>query len=150
MKKRKPAGPEPGEESRSRQDAAADVNVVRWAEREPSRSCATGPPLMGPEALGPEALGPEALGPEALGPEAMRAPEAMGPEAMGPEAVTPGSAHNQAHNQTGNHTLNHKVKRRGRLDRAVLAMLGKGLEDCFDEVRKQEVPERFKLLLRQF
>ncbi|HEY2229589.1 MAG TPA: hypothetical protein VGI22_18010 [Xanthobacteraceae bacterium] len=135
MKKRKPAGPEPGEESRSRQDAAADVNVVRWAEREPSRSCATGPPLMGPEALGPEALGPEA----------MRAPEAMGPE-----AVTPGSAHNQAHNQTGNHTLNHKVKRRGRLDRAVLAMLGKGLEDCFDEVRKQEVPERFKLLLRQF
>jgi hypothetical protein len=140
MKKRKPAGPEPGEESRSRQDAAADVNVVRWAEREPSRSCATGPPLMGPEALGPEALGPEALGPEA-----MRAPEAMGPE-----AVTPGSAHNQAHNQTGNHTLNHKVKRRGRLDRAVLAMLGKGLEDCFDEVRKQEVPERFKLLLRQF
>jgi hypothetical protein len=42
------------------------------------------------------------------------------------------------------------VKRRGRLDRAVLAMLGKGLEDCFDEVRKQEVPERFKLLLRQF
>jgi hypothetical protein len=135
MKKRKPAGPEPGEESRSRQDAAADVNVVRWAEREPSRSCATGPPLMGPEALGPEALGPEA----------MRAPEAMGPE-----AVTPGSAHNQAHNQKGNHTLNHKVKRRGRLDRAVLAMLGKGLEDCFDEVRKQEVPERFKLLLRQF
>jgi hypothetical protein len=29
-------------------------------------------------------------------------------------------------------------------------MLGKGLEDCFEEVRKQEVPERFKLLLRQF
>jgi hypothetical protein len=44
----------------------------------------------------------------------------------------------------------HKVKRRGRLDRAVLASLGKGLKDCFDEVRKQEVPERFKLLLRQF
>jgi hypothetical protein len=41
-------------------------------------------------------------------------------------------------------------KTRGRLNRAVLAMLGKGLEDCFDEVRKQEVPERFKLLLRQF
>jgi hypothetical protein len=39
---------------------------------------------------------------------------------------------------------------RGRLDRAVLAMLGKGLEDCFDEVRKQEVPERFKLLLQRF
>jgi len=29
-------------------------------------------------------------------------------------------------------------------------MLGKGLEDCFDEIRRQEVPERFKLLLRQF
>jgi hypothetical protein len=41
-------------------------------------------------------------------------------------------------------------KSRGRLSRAVLAMLGKGLVDCFDEVRKQEVPERFKLLLRQF
>jgi hypothetical protein len=39
---------------------------------------------------------------------------------------------------------------RGRLNRAVLAMLGKGLEECFDEVRKQEVPERFKLLLQQF
>ena len=43
-----------------------------------------------------------------------------------------------------------RVKTRGRLDRAVLAMLGKGLEDCFDEVRKQEVPERFKLLLQRF
>jgi hypothetical protein len=43
-----------------------------------------------------------------------------------------------------------KKKARGRLDRSVLAMLGKGLEDCFDEVRKQEVPERFKLLLQQF
>ena len=43
-----------------------------------------------------------------------------------------------------------RVKTRGRLNRAVLAMLGKGLEDCFEEVRKQEVPERFKLLLRQF
>jgi hypothetical protein len=42
------------------------------------------------------------------------------------------------------------LKTRGRLNRAVLAMLGKGLEDCFDEVRKQEVPERFKLLLQQF
>ena len=38
----------------------------------------------------------------------------------------------------------------GRLDRAVLAMLGKGLEDCFDEVRRQGVPERFKSLLQQF
>jgi len=43
-----------------------------------------------------------------------------------------------------------KARRRGRLNRSVLAMLGKGLEDCFDEVRKQEVPERFKLLLQQF
>jgi hypothetical protein len=41
-------------------------------------------------------------------------------------------------------------KPRGRLNRTVLAMLGKGLEDCFDEIRRQEVPERFKLLLRQF
>jgi hypothetical protein len=40
--------------------------------------------------------------------------------------------------------------KRGRLSRTVLAALGKGLEDCFDEIRKQEVPERFKLLLRQF
>ena len=43
-----------------------------------------------------------------------------------------------------------KSKAHGRLNRAVLAMLGKGLEDCFDEVRKQEVPERFKLLLQRF
>ena len=42
------------------------------------------------------------------------------------------------------------AKTRGRLNRAVLAMIGKGLEDCFDEVRKQEVPERFKLLLQRF
>jgi hypothetical protein len=41
-------------------------------------------------------------------------------------------------------------KKRGRLDRAVLAMIGKGLEACFEEVRRQEVPERFKELLRQF
>jgi hypothetical protein len=45
---------------------------------------------------------------------------------------------------------NARAKTRGRLDRAVLAMLGRGLEDCFEEIRKQEVPERFKLLLRQF
>ena len=43
-----------------------------------------------------------------------------------------------------------KARRRGRLNGSVLAVLGKGLEDCFDEVRKQEVPERFKLLLQQF
>jgi hypothetical protein len=74
---------------------------VRWVERRPFGSSATGPPPV-----------------------------------MVSEEVPPGSAR--------------KTKRRGRLDRAVLAMLGKGLEDCFDEVRKQEVPERFKLLLRQF
>jgi hypothetical protein len=44
---------------------------------------------------------------------------------------------------------NQNQKSRGRLDRAVLVMLGKGLEGCFDDIRKQEVPERFKLLLRQ-
>ena len=43
-----------------------------------------------------------------------------------------------------------RAKSRGRLDRAVLATLGKGLEECFDEIRKQGVPERFKLLLQQF
>jgi hypothetical protein len=43
-----------------------------------------------------------------------------------------------------------KARPRGRLNRAVLAMLGKGLAECFDEVRKQEVPERFKMLLQQF
>jgi hypothetical protein len=43
-----------------------------------------------------------------------------------------------------------RPKPRGRLNRAALAMLGRGLEDCFDEVRKQEVPERFKLLLQRF
>jgi hypothetical protein len=43
-----------------------------------------------------------------------------------------------------------KTKTRGRLDRAVLVTLGKGLEDCFEEIRRQEVPERFKLLLQQF
>jgi len=41
-------------------------------------------------------------------------------------------------------------KARGALNRAALVMLGKCLRDYLDEVRKQEVPERFKLLLRQF
>jgi hypothetical protein len=53
-----------------------------------------------------------------------------------PELTMPGSAP--------------RAKTRGRLNRAVLAMLGKGLEECFDEIRRQEVPERFKLLLQQF
>jgi len=43
-----------------------------------------------------------------------------------------------------------RSKTRGRLNRTVLALLGKGLEDCFEEVRRQEVPERFKLLLQRF
>jgi hypothetical protein len=42
-----------------------------------------------------------------------------------------------------------RPKRRGRLDREVLVKLGKGLKDCFAEVQRQEVPERFKVLLRQ-
>ena len=41
-------------------------------------------------------------------------------------------------------------KTRGSLNRAALVMLGKCLQEYLDEVRKQEVPERFKLLLRQF
>jgi hypothetical protein len=41
-------------------------------------------------------------------------------------------------------------KRRGRLDREVLAKLGKGLKDCFADVQNKEVPERFRILLRQF
>src|SRR5215472_17249787 len=39
------------------------------------------------------------------------------------------------------------ARKRGSLNRATLARLGKCLQDYLDEVRKQEVPERFKLLL---
>jgi Anti-sigma factor NepR len=42
------------------------------------------------------------------------------------------------------------AKPRGRLDREVLAKIGKGLKESFEDVRRQEVPERFKALLRQF
>jgi hypothetical protein len=42
------------------------------------------------------------------------------------------------------------AKPRGRLDREVLAKIGKGLKESFEDVRRQEVPERFKVLLRQF
>jgi hypothetical protein len=42
------------------------------------------------------------------------------------------------------------ARRRGRLDREVLAKIGKGLKDCFADVQNQEVPERFKVLLQQF
>jgi len=99
MKKRKTPGPELAAQRQSRDAIEAD-GVMRWVERKPLRSSATGPP-----------------------------------EGSG-AAVTISAAR--------------KEKSRGRLNRAVLAMLGKGLEDCFDEVRKQEVPERFRLLLQQF
>ena len=39
--------------------------------------------------------------------------------------------------------------RRGRLSRAVMAALGKGLADSFDEIRREEVPERLRLLLQR-
>ena len=42
------------------------------------------------------------------------------------------------------------AKNRGRLSRDVLSKLGKTLEDYFDDVRKQGVPDRFKDLLAQF
>jgi len=41
------------------------------------------------------------------------------------------------------------AKRRGRLEREVLANLGKGLKECFADMQRQEVPERFKALLRR-
>jgi hypothetical protein len=102
MKKRKPLSPTPVGQKQARAGATEDDGVMRWVERKPIRSSATGPPSS-----------PSGL-----------------------MMTTPDGAT--------------KVKTRGRLNRAVLAMLGKGLEDCFDEVRKQEVPERFKLLLQQF
>ena len=102
MKKRKPHSPTLVGQKQSRTGATEDDGVMRWVERKPLRSSATGPP----------------------------SPQS------GLTMTTPDSAT--------------KVKTRGRLNRTVLAMLGKGLEDCFDEVRKQEVPERFKLLLQRF
>jgi hypothetical protein len=83
-------------------EATKEDGVMRWVERKPLRSSATGPP-----------------------------------------SAASNSTMTAADSAT-------KQKTRGRLNRAVLAMLGKGLEDCFDEVRRQEVPERFKLLLQQF
>jgi len=91
----------------ARAGAARDDDVMRWVERKPLRSLATGPP-----------------------------PAASNSTMMAADSATKREAAKQ--------------KTRGRLNRAVLAMLGKGLEDCFDEVRRQEVPERFKLLLQQF
>jgi hypothetical protein len=106
MKKRKPRSPASCQKP-STTGTTEDDGVMRWVQRKPFRSAATGPP----------------------------APGAMTMSDSTPPDGTP-------------KTL--KAKARGRLNRAVLAMLGKGLEDCFDEVRKQEVPERFKLLLQQF
>jgi len=85
--------------------ATEEDGVMRWVERKPLRSSATGPPNFG----------------------------------------SPNSGFGMEMPGTGR-----KSKAHGRLNRAVLAMIGKGLEDCFDEVRKQEVPERFKLLLQRF
>jgi hypothetical protein len=107
MKKRKPPSPASVGQKPSTTGTTEDDGVMRWVERKPFRSSATGPP----------------------GPGAMTMSDSIPPDGT---PKTP------------------KVKARGRLNRAVLAMLGKGLEDCFDEVRKQEVPERFKLLLQQF
>jgi hypothetical protein len=97
MKKRKPSSSGPAGQKQTKGELSEVNGVMRWVERRPLHSEATGP-------------------------------------APGP-AGTGGTQ---------------KGKTRGRLNRAVLVMLGKGLEDCFDEVRRQEVPERFKLLLRQF
>jgi hypothetical protein len=97
MKKHRPLGPVLVRDKLSRTGTAEDDAVMRWVQRKPLRSSATGPPGV---------------------------------------TMMPGFAP--------------KAKTRGRLNRAVLVMLGKGLEQCFDEIRKQEVPERFKLLLQQF
>ena len=100
MNKRKTPDRLPPDRKPSRMGATEEDRVMRWVERKPFRSSATGPPDPGLE---------------------MKMPDTA-----------------------------RKSQARGRLNRAVLAMLGKGLEDCFDEVRKQEVPERFKLLLQRF
>jgi hypothetical protein len=100
MKKRKTPGPLGVGQKQSTAGATKEDAAMRWVERKPPRSSATGPPASESTMTMPESAS--------------------------------------------------RLKTRGRLNRAVLAMLGKGLEDCFDEVRKQEVPERFKLLLQQF
>jgi hypothetical protein len=48
------------------------------------------------------------------------------------------------------HSQNQIRKPRGRLGREVLGKLGKTLEAYYDEVRKEGVPDRFKMLLDQF
>jgi hypothetical protein len=120
MKRRKPPGPTAADEKQAQAGATKDQaqagasqagaskdDIMRWVERTPLRSSATGPPSTASDASMTASYGP-------------------------PKRDTA------------------KKKARGRLDRSVLAMLGKGLEDCFDEVRRQDVPERFKLLLQQF
>jgi hypothetical protein len=106
MTGRKPPNPTGADKKNARAGATREDGVMRWVERKPLRSLATGPPVASSSTM-------------------TAAVSATKREAA-------------------------KQKTRGRLNRAVLAMLGKGLEDCFDEVRRQEVPERFKLLLQQF
>jgi hypothetical protein len=48
------------------------------------------------------------------------------------------------------HSQTQTRKTRGRLGREVLGKLGKTLEAYYDEVRKEGVPDRFKMLLDQF
>jgi len=48
------------------------------------------------------------------------------------------------------HNEIHPRKRRGRLGRDVQSKLGKTLQAYFDDVVKEGVPERFRLLLQQF
>jgi hypothetical protein len=74
--------------------------------------------------------------------------DSAGQEVMGPGGANPGLPKPPA--RAAKRKSGHAAKRRGRLDREVLAKLGKGLKDCFADVQKQEVPERFKALLQQF
>jgi hypothetical protein len=110
MKKRKAPDRLMPDRNPSSMGTTEEDGVMRWVERKPFRSSATGPPESEFKNLEFKDLGFK-----------MKMPD---------NARQP--------------------KPRGRLNRAVLAMLGRGLEDCFDEVRKQEVPERFKLLLQRF
>jgi hypothetical protein len=57
--------------------------------------------------------------------------------------------HGAGHKGTGRHRRTAR-KPRGGLDASVLASLGRGLKDCFDDARRQEMPERIKTLLQRF
>jgi hypothetical protein len=105
MKKRKSRDPTAAAPKQPRAGANMGDGVMRWVERNPRLSSATGPP----------------------------------PAAASSTSTLSERAPKQRSRKT-----------RGHLNRAVLAMLGKGLEDCFDEIRKQGVPERFRLLLQKF